>query len=81
MPFPDICVEDQKTCPNEIPTLMFSQFTCGEQTVNLKDIHGKPVVLEDGVHTVCLLAKETNNKRRNDERTEMLRMKGLDWIL
>jgi hypothetical protein len=58
MPFPDICVEDKRICPNELPTLRFQQQTCGEATLNLKDHDGCPYPLDAAIHEVCFIAKD-----------------------
>lgn len=56
MPFPDICVEDRETCPNEWPTLKYAQNACSQQEVQLRDDHGQHYDLTD--RRVCLIAKE-----------------------
>jgi hypothetical protein len=56
MPFPDICLEDRENCPNEWPTLFYSQTACSTQEVQLRDRHGEHYNLTD--RRVCLIAKE-----------------------
>ena len=63
MPFPDICVDDRESCPNELPTLCFQQQTCGEQSVQLRDKAGKPYALDPELHTVCFVTKGLWNDR------------------
>ena len=56
MPFPDVCVEDRETCPNEWPTLKYAQNACSKQQIQLRDDHGKHYDLNN--RRVCLIAKE-----------------------
>jgi hypothetical protein len=56
MPFPDICVEDRESCPNEWPTLKYAQNACSLQEVQLRDAHGEHYDLTG--RKVTLIAKE-----------------------
>jgi hypothetical protein len=56
MAWPDICVEDNTSCPNEWPTLFYQQLTCGKQTVCVKDRKGCPIDLTN--KRVCLLISD-----------------------
>jgi len=58
MPFPDICVEDKVNCPNEWPTLIFQQETCGEATVVLRTLNGSPLELDQNTNEVCLVTRQ-----------------------
>lgn len=57
MSFPDICVTDRESCPNNWPVLQFQQQTVASQTITLREECGDPVDLSD-YSKVCLLAKE-----------------------
>lgn len=56
MPFPDVCLEDRESCPNEWPTLKYAQNACSVQEVQLRDDHGEHYDLTN--RRVYLIAKE-----------------------
>lgn len=56
MPFPDICLEDRESCPNEWSTLKYAQNACSAQEVQLRDDHGIHYDLTN--RRVILIAKE-----------------------
>jgi len=56
MPFPDICLVDRESCPDEWPFLNFFQYTDGSQTVELKESCGDPVDLTKYTK-ICLIAR------------------------
>ena len=45
MPFPDICLVDRESCPNDWPVLRFQQFTQYSEAIVLRETCGDPVDL------------------------------------
>lgn len=62
MPFPDICVEDRESCPNEWRTLRYSQSTCGSQQFQVRDRDGLPIDLTDR-DVVLLMRQHIDNSQ------------------
>jgi hypothetical protein len=71
MPFPDICVVDRETCPNDWPVFRFQQYTQHSEAVVLREECGDPVDLTP-YSRACFIAKQQYGQQQPDIDTDMI---------